>query len=99
MTTVPRCHRGDGLSVWWCGRWARVLIAFAAGTPPGSASGRLYLADPVDHLRITAVLAYEDESCWSAWPLISISSWPVHWPVVADVNARARLDRWLEDVT
>ena len=80
------------LEVWAMGR---VLTALVARTPRGPASVRLYLADRVDHLPNTSVLAYEDEL------LVSLAAdLPTGRArrVVAGANARTGLERRLEDV-
>ncbi len=96
--TAPRGHRGDGLPVSGV-RSGRVLIALVAQTPPGPDRARLYLADRVERLRVTAVLVCGDELSVGFAADFPTELAARAWRVVADDSARTRPERWLEDAT
>ena len=77
----------------------RVLIALAARRAPGRANAPLYLAGPVDHLRIAAVLAYENDLLVNLSADLPTELAGRAWRVVADAGGRTRVERWLEDGT
>jgi hypothetical protein len=82
------------LMVWTAGR---ALTALAARNPSASCGTRQYLAGRVDQLRIAAVVAYEDELLVTLTADAQTELAARAWRVAADVSARTRLERWLDD--
>jgi hypothetical protein len=71
----------------------------ATRTPPALAGTGLYLADRVDRVRFTAVLAYRDEFLVGLAADFPTELGPRAWRVAACPRARGRLEGWLQDAT